>query len=1457
MEIAVSRVLLQHTGLDSHVLLKVSLLVVYTITTLGILAKKTLRTDIRYKDNAQERAPRRTALVDFLSGGAAAACLAASIACLSHTHGARKVEAVACIIVWSCALALRVLSLTSSKARGNLCAAANALGLGIFAASTVPGYVFPAILAGSGWDISTLSAAELANVSCTILAAIVLPLVTPSQPGTIPGDTPLHPRDTCAPITKWWTYGWISPFVLASYRSRARGIEVQNLPPLSQGSDPDAWFVAFRNECKRGRSSARALWYLFRPRLAAMAALMVLCGLSELLGSVGLRGLLTHLEGSASLFRPWFSAALFGVSPVVRGLFMQTFEYLSTQGICHLKSTVICTVHHKLLKHRPGQRPDAARITNHIAADVDKMATLRYSIMAGFMVPVEVVTASLLLYDTIGWAYVPGLLVILLTRVPISWYVNRYQGLAQTRVMAAVDARVRRVGEVVRALQTIKMLGRASAFTAWIDEKRQAELQSIWRKLIIMTVSETVSSAFVLVPLTMSLGIYTLGAGMPLTPSVAFTVAAVFKTLKEMLSLAVIGVSTYAQGTASLRRVVLFLDDDLERILDDETPAVSSGADSYLDGKLFGARDATVGYYSLDGSVSPVLRHCSFDLVTGGLNVIVGKTGSGKSTLLKALLGEQPVVSGYMSIGAKPDETISYAGQAPWLRRGTIRDNIVFNSAFSESRYQEVIHAVALDVDFASTMPDGDLTDVGEDGSALSGGQRARVALARAVYAGTKTVLLDNVLSALDAATASWVADRCILGPLMEGRSTVLVTENARCRDSAHLLIELGDGGVQRVTSSNEETLIDLGKGGTELKVAECEVASVASDSTTCTEGSVLVSSSLPSTIASLNKSAPQSSTTGAAPVEAIMDGLSGRFYVLKLLKLFGSAPYLTALCVAILCTHASDVASSFSLALWSGTNKGEAGEPDQRSTAAGYLAAFTALGIAQLALSTGSSFLFFRGSLTASRKEHASMLASVLGATYAWITSTPAGQIMNRFSSDMFSLDNTVTELLKQVVENYLAIGFRLAAVSSMLPTFLVPATVLLGLGLLTGQVYSYGSTAAKQLYAASLSPLLSGVSDAVAGIEVIRAHRAEPAFREQFQLALVQYLRGWEAVSACQRWLAVRMDVYAGLISLSTAVLAMMSREASPATVGFSMTSSTTLCTALLYVVYLSSLLEVEMSSFRRLEQYIHNTPQEPFVVAPVPPSQDLAGWPPRGRVELRGVAAAYALDAEPVLSGVNLVADPGQRIAVVGRSGSGKSSLVATILRLATRLAGCVTVDGVDVDTVDAERLRRAVGFIPQDPVLFEGSLRFNLDFSGTVPDDVLEDVLGAAMGSSGAGDDGPWALSRHIAAQGSNLSQGERQLVTIARTLVSSARVVIIDEATASLDAESDARIQRLLRARLRDRTLIAVAHRLETVEDFDEVLVMDGGRVVERGNPRELIASGQGQFFGLWQARGTV
>ncbi|XHF97801.1 hypothetical protein AWENTII_001378 [Aspergillus wentii] len=475
-------------------------------------------------------------------------------------------------------------------------------------------------------------------------------------------------------------------------------------------------------------------------------------------------------------------------------------------------------------------------------------------------------------------------------------------------------------------------------------------------------------------------------------------------------------------------------------------------------------------------------------------------------------------------------------------------------------------------------------------------------------------------------------------------------------------------------------------------------------------------------------------------------------------------------------------------------------------------------------------------------------MLTAAFGATYAWIWRTPAGQIINRFSSDIASLDDTLFKTFRPVIETYLSIGFRIITVSSLIPLFLLPSIALTGVAIYIGYRYRFASTAVKHMYAASLSPLHHSITETVSGLTTIHAFRAEKMLQDRFATAIEHHVRTWRAVSDLQRWLAVRMDICIALISFSVAVLAVTRQHANASAVGLSLTLTTGLCTALLYLVYLSSLLEVEMTSYYRIESYIKGLPQEPSDLAIL--NDTIESWPTHGVVDVQNLTAGYSLDEDEVLKDISFRACPGERVAIVGRTGSGKSSMALSLLRLTIRLHGSINVDGVDIESLDVDRLRQHISLIPQDPTLFDGTIRFNLDMNGAVSDEHLQGVLDDVAGAS------KWKLDDVVEANGKNFSRGERQLIALARAMVTKNKVLIMDEGTASLDPVSEERIHAVLRAKFNDWAVIAITHRLHNIVDFDQVLVLDKGRVTEQGKPRQLLNEGQGPFWALYMQQGV-
>lgn len=407
-------------------------------------------------------------------------------------------------------------------------------------------------------------------------------------------------------------------------KSYAHGgnLNSEDILPIHPQSSPEKWLENYVELRQKGGSFRTAMWRLFRPRLAITALFMILCGFFEFIGTWGLQQLLLFFQGSREVkIAPWFSVLLFGICPILRGLCMQTFEYFATHTIGHWKALIISAVYQRLLRFPPGENIDVGQLQNNISGDIDRLGTLRYTVMTIFMVPVELSVASVMLYRTIGWSYIPSLVFLIATRHPLSKFIVQAQGAAQSKILQATDGRVAQISEAIRYMATIKMLGRAQAFVTGILDKRAKELKALWKKAEIIVTSEAISTACTFVALVLCLCLYTTVSKERLEADVAFTVIAIFNIIKSMLSLAVLGTGQYAQAAVSYNRLCEFLDHE-------DLPAGSLYPTSTnWSRNSIGFQGAGFGVLNADGSSRMLLRDLNVQFVRRGLNVISGPLG--------------------------------------------------------------------------------------------------------------------------------------------------------------------------------------------------------------------------------------------------------------------------------------------------------------------------------------------------------------------------------------------------------------------------------------------------------------------------------------------------------------------------------------------------------------------------------------------------------------------------------------------------------------------------------------------------------------------------------------------------------------------------------------------------------------------------------------------------------------
>jgi ABC-type multidrug transport system fused ATPase/permease subunit len=559
-------------------------------------------------------------------------------------------------------------------------------------------------------------------------------------------------------------------------------------------------------------------------------------------------------------------------------------------------------------------------------------------------------------------------------------------------------------------------------------------------------------------------------------------------------------------------------------------------------------------------------------------------------------------------------------------------------------------------------------------------------------------------------------------------------------------------------------------------------------------------------------------------------------------------------------------------------------GEPDNEVNVAYYLGVYALLGFLYIAISLSREAVLFWGSLHASWKIHDRLLKAVMHAKFRFFDSTPLGQLMNRFSKDVESVDQEVAPVAIGMLHSLASVIMIVILISVITPGFLIAGVFITLVYTALGAVYLNSSRDLKRLESVQRSPLYQQFGETLNGIVTIRAYGDGPRFMIDNHRRINAYNRPHIYLWASNRWLALRVDWTGALVSFFSATFVLLNvGKIDAGAAGLSLTYAVTFTENVLWLVRLYSEVQQNMNSVERVREYLE-VDQEAAAV--IPESRPAAGWPSQGAVEFNGYSTRYRPDLDPVLKEVSFSVKAGEKVGIVGRTGAGKSSLALALFRGLEAEKGQILIDGVDIGSIGLRDLREAITIVPQDPTLFTGTLRSNLDPFGLFSDEQIFTALRRVhlIGSSTSGTATPTTSSTLTATEtngvnssavtvidnknifhnldslvsesGSNLSQGQRQLLCLARALLKSPRVLMMDEATASIDYATDAKIQETLRE-LRDSTIITIAHRLQTIIDYDKVLVLDHGRVIEFDHPWELINKENGLFRGMCDNSGNM
>ncbi|QRW00073.1 ABC transporter transmembrane region [Ceratobasidium sp. AG-Ba] len=1091
------------------------------------------------------------------------------------------------------------------------------------------------------------------------------------------------------------------------------------------------------------------------------------------------------------------------------------------------------------------------KINNLMSTDLGNVTAGRDILFVLIYAPLQIIVSALFLYQILGWSAIVGMVVMVIS-VPIPGKV--------AQLLNSADARVQSVTEYMNVIRMIKLFGWEKKVEKQIEEKRNEELRWFRKRQLLDLVNGCINYILPLLVMIITFASHTLWFKKRLDASTAFSSIGVLDLMRGQLWILFRQIPLTIQGKVSLDRIGDFL--TKTDLLDsygkqDGTIVAESSAP---EPSAIGFRNATFAWTSQQpGTPTPSRRnfrlHIDGELLfhRGKINMIVGPTGCGKTSLLMALLGEMhfvPSVPGAW-FGLPREGGVAYAAQEAWVQNETIRENILFNSEYDETRYKKVIAQCALEPDL-ELFEAGDDTEVGEKGMTLSGGQKARLSLARAIYSKADTIILDDVLSALDVHTSRWIVDNCFRGDLVTGRTVLIVTHNvAMVGEVADFVVSLGSDG--RIASQG--SIADALRLNSKLR------AEVEKEEELEKKADEVVDENAP-----VEEKEKKKSDGKLVVAEETAEGHVG-WPALKLFLLaFGGTSFWTVYIGGLLFADILGVLQTYWLGIWARAYENDNRQADSVD-ARFYISVYSAIAAVTMILSTSVSVIHVFGSIRASGRIHNRLVGSVLRAPLRWLDSTPVGRIIARFTQDVRAVDGPIPGWLEALINQSIHLLGRFFAVIVFSPIFSIPGALVFVTGYWIGQIYMAAQLSVKREMSNARSPLFSHFGAALNGITSIRAYGAEDQFKDEALKRVDKYTRAARSFYNLNRWINVRMDIMGGAFAASLAAYLVSGKAKIDASnAGFSLTMAVSFSEGILWWVRMLNEFEVEGNSLERIQDYV-TIDQEP---AAVPEKVPPAYWPASGNLVVENLVARYSPQGPAVLHGLSFEIKSGERVGVVGRTGSGKSSLTLSLLRMIP-IEGNVYYDGIPTHAVNLDALRSSITIIPQQPELMSGTVRQNLD-----PFDEHDDaVLYAALQSAGLsslqaeGDEGYIGLETSVSAGGGNFSLGQRQIIALARAIVRRSKVLILDEATAAIDHNTDTAIQHSMRTELKDMTLIIVAHRLQTICDADKVaessnaadyqklnrrylqiIVLEAGKIIEFDSPAALLRKDKGAFKSL-------
>ncbi|XP_039496055.1 multidrug resistance-associated protein 1 isoform X11 [Drosophila santomea] len=1282
----------------------------------------------------------------------------------------------------------------------------------------------------------------------------------------------LRPQDSCSEVMPIFAHHW-NQNVRKNYKNKAR------VEPKAQFSNGNVTFEnphGEKNGRKKGMASIMPPIYKSFGGVFLFGALMKLFTDILTFAQPQVLSLIISFVEAKEAEPEWkgimYAVLLFVLAAAQTFILGQYFHRMFIVGL-RIRTALINAIYRKALRISNSTKKESTvgEIVNLMAVDAQRFMELTTYLNMIWSAPLQIGLALYFLWQQLGPSVLAGLAVMIIL-IPVNGVIASRIKTYQIRQMKYKDERVKLMNEVLSGIKVLKLYAWEPSFEKQVLDIRDKEIATLRSTAYLNAGTSFLWSCapFLVSLVTFATYVLTSEANQLSVEKVLVSIN-LFDLMKLPLTILPMLSVDIAETQVSVKRINKFLNSE-------ELDPNSVHHDSSKPHPM----SIENGEFSWGDEIT--LRNINIEVKKSSLVALVGTVGSGKSSVVQAFLGEMEKLAGVVNTVGK----LAYVPQQAWIQNATVRDNILFGQTYDRKRYNKVIDACALraDIDILSA---GDLTEIGEKGINLSGGQKQRISLARAVYSDADLYLLDDPLSAVDAHVGKHIFEE-VIGPkgILARKSRVLVTHGVTFLpqvDSIYVLKmgEISESGtfdqlvknkgafadfiIQHLQEGNEEEeelnqikrqISSTGDVpellGTVEKAIKLARTESLSDSISVTSADSLMGGG-----GSLRRRAKRQdshdSVASAASLKKKQEvegklieteksqtgGVEFAVYkhYIKSVGIFLSVATL----VLNFVFQAFQIGSNLWLTQWANDEK-VANDTGLRDM---YLGVYGAFGFGQVLSYIGSVVIVYLGALIGTRKIFIQLFGHILHAPQAFFDIKPRARILDRLANDIYKLDVVLPELIRVFNSQVFRVLATIVVISLSTPIFLAVIVPIAFLYYFAQRFYVATSRQLMRLESVSRSPIYSHFSETVTGASTIRAYNVGDRFIEESDAKVDKnQVCKYPSVIA-NRWLAIRLEMVGNLIILFASLFAVLGGQTNPGLVGLSVSYALQVTQTLNWLVRMSSDIETNIVSVERIKEYGETKQEAPWEL-----EQDKnkpKNWPQEGRVEFQNFQVRYREGLDLVLRGVSFNIQGGEKVGIVGRTGAGKSSLTLALFRIIEAAGGRISIDGVDIASMGLHMLRSRLTIIPQDPVLFSGSLRINLDpFEIKTDDEIWEALelshLKSFVKSLAAG------LNHEISEGGENLSVGQRQLVCLARALLRKTKVLVLDEATAAVDLETDDLIQKTIRTEFKECTVLTIAHRLNTILDSDKVIVLDKGQITEFASPTELLDNPKSAFYSM-------